>query len=195
VWKTDGSDAVATPAGVIGALGTTHNVPSQADCANCHGDVSDVLIGVSALQLSDPASNPLAALNVAGWLSTVPPASIEVPGSGVVKDALAYLHANCGHCHNTEAIRLNDQTKLRLRLTLDQKTPEETGAYTTTVGTVMKHTLPNNVTSIVVKGAPDQSGLWLRMGLRDFYGMPPAGTQEVDVAGREVIRQWIASWP
>jgi hypothetical protein len=194
VWKEDGTDAVATPAGADNVLGTTHKVPSQIDCGNCHGDVSDVLIGVSAIQLSDPATNQLAALNAAGRLSSAPPASIEVPGTGAVKDALAYLHANCGHCHNDQAIRLNTQSKMRLRLLVEQKTPEETGAYTTTVGTVMKHVLENDVTDIVVKGDPNRSGLWLRMGRSDLYRMPPAGTQVIDDAGRETIRQWIVGW-
>lgn len=194
VWKPDGSDAVASPLGATAVLGTTHSVPNQTDCANCHGGVSDVLLGVSAIQLSDPITNPLGALNAAGRLSTAPPAVIEVPGTGVVKDALGYLHGNCGHCHNDESVRLNTQTKMRLRLLVGQSTPEETGAYTTTVGTVMKHTLANDVTDVVVKGNPDRSGLWLRMGLRDFYGMPPAGTQVVDDVGRETVRQWIVGW-
>lgn len=194
VWKEDGSDAVATPLGAKAALGTTHDVPTQIDCANCHGGVSDVLLGVSAIQLTDPTTNPLAALNAAGKLSTPPPASIDVPGVGIVKDALGYLHANCGQCHNDESIRINTQTKMRLRLLVAQKTPEETGAYTTTVGTVMKHTLANGVTDVVVKGDPQRSGLWLRMGVRDYYGMPPAGTRLVDDVGYETIRQWIAGW-
>jgi hypothetical protein len=194
VWKADGSDAVATPAGLKAALGTTHDVPSQIDCHNCHGDVSDVLIGVSAIQLSAPANSTLAALDAAGRLSTTPPSDIEVPGTGVVKDALAYLHANCGHCHNGEAVRLNTQSRMRLRLLVAQKTPEETGAYTTTVGTVMKHTLANGVTDVIVKGDPARSGLWLRMQARDLYAMPPAGTQVVDPVGLETTRQWIAGW-
>lgn len=194
VWKPDGSDAVAAPLGATGALGTSHDVPNQTDCGNCHGDVSDVLIGVSAIQLSDPANNALTALGAAGRLGNPVPTTIEVPGSGVVKDALAYLHANCGHCHNDQSQKLATQTKMRLRLVVGQKTPEETGAYTTTVDTIMKHTLPTGETKIVVKGAPEQSGLWLRMGLRDNYGMPPAGTQRVDDTGRDTIRQWIAGW-
>jgi hypothetical protein len=195
VWKDDGSDAVATPLGATAVLGTAHTVPSQVDCANCHGGVSDVLLGVSAIQLSDPVTNPLMALNAAGKLSTPPPAMIDVPGTGVVKDALGYLHGNCGHCHNDESIRLNTQTRMRLRLLVSQKTPEETGAFTTTVGTVMKHALENGVTDVVVKGKPDQSGLWLRMGRRDNFGMPPAGTQTVDTVGLETVRQWIVGWP
>lgn len=196
VWREDGSDAVATPAGAKAALGTTHDVPSQTDCKNCHGDVSDVLVGVSAIQLADPttATNALTVLGTAGRLSVAPPSGIDVPGTGAVKDALGYLHANCGHCHNDEAVRLNTQSRLRLRLLVAQTSPQQTGAYTTTVGTVMKHTLAGGVTDVVVKGAPERSGLWLRMGLRDFYGMPPAGTNTVDDAGRAAVGQWITDW-
>ena len=194
VWKADGSDAVATLPGATGALGTTHDVPSQIDCNNCHGDVSDVLIGVSAIQLSEPTTSPLAALNAAGRLSTAPPAGIDVPGTGNVKEALGYLHANCGHCHNDDARKLSTQSRMRLRLLVGQ-TPEQTGAYTTTIGTVMRHTLDGGITNVVVKGDPDRSGLWLRMGQRGFYGMPPAGTQLVDDAGVDTVRQWITSWP
>ncbi|NVL73435.1 hypothetical protein HWN77_28170, partial [Escherichia coli] len=71
-----------------------------------------------------PAANQLAALNATGKLSDPPPAGIDVPGTGVVKDALGYLHANCGHCHNDESVRLDKQTKMRLRLLVAQKTPE-----------------------------------------------------------------------
>ena len=54
--------------------------------------------------------------------------------------------------------------------------------------------MANGVTDVVVKGDPQRSGLWLRMGVRDYYGMPPAGTQVVDDVGLETIRQWIAGW-
>jgi hypothetical protein len=197
VWKADGSDAVATLAGARQALGTTHDVPTQIDCNNCHGDVSDVLIGVSAIQLSDPTTNPLAVLASAGRLSTAPPAGIDVPGTGNVKDTLGYLHANCGHCHNDQSPKLSTQTKMRLRLVVGQ-TPEQTGAFTTTVGTVMKHPIDDGdggfVTDVLVKGDPERSGLWRRMARRDAYGMPPAGTQVVDDAGLATIEQWIRAW-
>ena len=113
-----------------------------------------------------------------------------------MKSALAYLHVNCGGCHNDEAVRLATQTKLRLRLLVSQTAPEETGAYTTSRGLVMKHPLANGtVTEVLVPGDPDHSGMWVRMGLRDFYAMPPVGTKLVDDTGRETIRQWIAGLP
>ena len=111
-----------------------------------------------------------------------------------MKDALGYLHANCGHCHNGQALKLNTQSKLRLRLLVGQ-TVEQTGAYTTTVGTVMRHELDGGITDVVVKGDPDRSGLWLRMNQRGYYGMPPAGTQLVDDVGVATVRQWITEWP
>ncbi len=193
VWKEDGSDAVARLDGVKDALGTGHNVPKQADCTSCHSRVRDGLVGVSAIQLSDPTQNPLGALAAAGRLSTAPPTTIEVPGAGVVKDALAYLHANCGHCHNAES-DIQKQTELDLRLLVSHKAPEETGAYTTTVGVRMKHAEESGATEIVVKGAPERSGLWLRMGAGDVTVMPPIGNQTMDPVGLETIRQWIAGW-
>lgn len=195
VWNEDGSDAVANVEGQPNALGTSHDVPKQTDCVNCHQDVRDVLVGVSAIQLRDPANDQLAAFAAAGRLSTTPPAGIDVPGSGDVQAALGYLHANCGHCHNDEAVRLKTQTDMRLRLLVDQKTPEDTGAYRTTVGTVMKHPLPGNVTTVLVKGAPEESGLFVRMGLRNAFGMPPTGTKVVDDAGRDTVRRWITALP
>ncbi len=196
VWRADGSDADRVLDGLPDALGTGHAIPEQADCRNCHGDVVDVLLGVSAIQLSDPVKNPNAALWAAGRLTHQPPAGIEVPGTGNVKATLAYLHANCGHCHNDEAVKLATQTKMRLRLLLSQKTPEDTGLFTTTVGTRMVHVAPD-VTDVVVKGDPDHSGLYVRMGYRggsETGAMPPSGTQIVDTAGRALVRQFIADW-
>jgi hypothetical protein len=192
VWKEDGSDAVAQLDGVTNAFGTTHDVPKQTDCFNCHGNVKDTLIGVSAIQLGDPASTPrpIDVLDARGWLTTPPPPDLDVPGTGAVKDGLAYLHANCGHCHNDEAIRLKTQTRMRLRLLVGQRA-EDTGALTTTIGTVMKHPLPNDVTTVVVPGVPDKSGLFVRMGMTDGYRMPPVGSKTPDPVGLEAVRQLI----
>jgi hypothetical protein len=58
----------------------------------------------------------------------------------------------------------------------------------------MKHAEESGATEIVVKGAPERSGLWLRMGAGDVTVMPPIGNQTMDPVGRETIRQWIAGW-
>lgn len=117
-WTADGSDAMAAPDGVPNALGTNHDIPSQKDCNACHSEVRDVLIGVSALQLG--ASDGDGTLATAPRLSdATSKTTFDAPGPGVAKDALGYLHANCGHCHNATSSHRN-QSQLRLRLsTLD----------------------------------------------------------------------------
>lgn len=201
LWDEDGRDARAIPDGADDVSGTTHDVPSTIDCQNCHLDVRDVLIGVSALQLASRGSSAGAAKEPAvealvrrGWLSHALPPELDVPGEGAVREALGYLHGNCGHCHNDEARRLAEQSRLRLRLLAAQRTPEVTGLYTTTIGTRMAHTLPG-VTDVVVPGEPSQSGLWARMARRDAFAMPPLATEEVDEAGLRIVADWIRTLP
>lgn len=206
LWNDSGTDAEAVLEGKALARGTTHDVPDQIACRNCHGGMRDVLVGVGAIALSDPAAGQLDALAARGLFSAPLPGGIDVPGEGDVKDALGYLHGNCGSCHNDEAPRINTQTRMRLRLFVGDKRPEDTAAYRTTVGTVMKHPMVDHsgkgepdgghgeVTDVIVKGEPERSGLWLRMGLRDDMGMPPVGSKVVDDAGRETVRRWIAGW-
>ena len=198
-WLADGSDAVAAPSGVKNALGTGHDVPSQNDCNACHANVSDVIIGVSAFQLAaSDGDGTLAKLPV-----TKPIATIDAPGAGVVKDALGYLHGNCGHCHN-DISSLRNQTALRLRLLSSDHSPADTGAYRTAPFLVMKHPIPpNDIRYALVPGAPDQSGVAVRMALRGTEGddagnpfqMPPVCTSVIDDAGVATVRAWIASLP
>ncbi len=72
VWSPDGSEAFASPDGVVDALGTKHDVPAAADCAACHGGRASHLLGISAVQLEEYPVDP----------------------------AVGYLYANCSHCHN-----------------------------------------------------------------------------------------------
>jgi hypothetical protein len=126
---------------------------------------------------------------------TVPPSSptFDVPGAGVVKDALGYLHGNCGHCHNPISA-IDKQTQLRLRVYTTDTVPEQTSTYTTSTCLVMKHVIPpNNVIYALVPGSPDQSGIPVRMDRRDPFGMPPNCTKFVDEAGVATVTAWVAS--
>ena len=104
LWNETHSEAIAVPDGQENALGTSHNVPSQEDCGKCHGNVRDVIIGVSAIQLSAAdGRGALSDLSRRGLLSQPPAGEFEVPGHGIVQDALGYMHGNCGHCHNNRS--------------------------------------------------------------------------------------------
>lgn len=194
-WTADGTDAVAAPDGGVDALGTTHDIPTVMDCNDCHEDVRDVLIGVSALQLgASDGDGTLGKLSAAGLLTSPPSKpAFDVPGSGATKDALGYLHANCGHCHSPIS-SLAKQTPMRLRLSVTDTDPSLTPAYLTSLCLPMKHPVPpNNVVYALVPGQPDRSGIPVRMDQRGAFGMPPTCTKVVDEAGVATVRAWIAS--
>jgi hypothetical protein len=194
-WDGAGADATAVPDGVDNALGTPHHVPSQLECFRCHGGVTDVLIGVSAIQLSRAGGQgPLTTLANAGWLSDPPPAEFDPPGQGSVQDTLGYLHGNCGHCHNQEAIFLNLKN-LRMRLLTTFKTPEETDTYTTSIHLKTFHEYPAGVWIAVEPGQPTKSQLYMRMATRDDFQMPPVCTRVVDDVAVKLVGDWITALP
>lgn len=194
LWNDEGSDAYAIPEGVQNAASTTHDVPNVDQCAQCHGGVGDVLIGVSAFQLSkENGGGFLSKLITDGKLSNPPAAELQVPGDDIVEDALGYLHGNCGNCHNNESF-LAATHVLRLKLLAAQVAPEDTGAYQTAINEPMAHAL-GGTTLGLVPGMPNQSQIFYRMGVRDENQMPPTGTEVVDPTGLATISAFITQLP
>ena len=113
-----------------------------------------------------------------------------------LRSATCTRTVNCGHCHHDEAIRLKTMPTfgVRRRLLVDQTTPKQTGAYRTTHHDRYRDEAPAAWWS----DDGDRGGLtrdeWAvgRMGRRDNFGMPPAGTETVDDVGREKVRLGIA---
>lgn len=101
LWNPQQTEAYAAPLGAIDAAGTGHDVPDADKCTKCHDGRSDRLLGPSALMLShDGPGLTLDMLVAEGRLSAPPSAPLRLPGDADTQAALAYLHANCGHCHN-----------------------------------------------------------------------------------------------
>jgi hypothetical protein len=195
LWNHDESDAIVAPAGEPNAHGTMHDVPSQADCALCHGNLTDGLTGVGAIQLSSPdGKGTLSQLAAAGLLTEPPASEFQPPGQGAVQDALGYLHGNCGMpCHHENENPVLRQW-LKMQLKVGDLLPEDTETYRTGVGVKMRHAMPGGVDTGVVPGMPDSSQLYLRMHTRDeIWGMPPLATKVVDETGSAVVRDWILS--
>lgn len=189
VWDSSGTEAEAAPFGVPDALGTTHDVPGEELCVQCHSGSKDFLIGVATIQLSGE-EGLLTQLAEEGLLSTPLTEPYVVPGEGVVQEALGYLHGNCGHCHGDDYF-LADKRFLRFRLRVADKSPEETPAYTTTFGIKAAHVIDDTDT-VIVPGEPDKSQTYVRMTLRNLSAMPPVGTEETDPDGLRIVREWIA---
>jgi hypothetical protein len=184
LWREDGTDADAVPDGVPDARGTSHDVPDQQVCALCHVGPADLLLGVDAIQL-DEATQALLPLTAA-----VP---ATVPGDDGTREALGYLHGNCGSCHRAGALG-GERSGLLLDVAVGLVDPAEAAALVTGLGKVARHVV-GGTDVVVVPGDPAASQLWHRMGLRDLEAMPPRGTEVVDDAGMNVIGAWISALP
>jgi uncharacterized membrane protein len=190
VWRADGSDAIAAPAGVSDALGTSHDVPSAGQCWACHGGRKSFALGLSAIQLSheaEPGLLRLRDLAEEGRFTRVPPPEAALPGDATARAALGYLHGNCAHCHNQrrpEAAegRCHDPRN-DLDFTLragELGSVEDTAAYRTARGTAFE------------PGAPDASLLVELMSRRGFLQqMPPLGTERIDAGAVSTVSGWI----
>ena len=187
--RADGSDADAVPEGAPDALGTSHDVPDQGACFNCHRGVADFVIGVSAMQLDRTSFDAWVAAGVlpddTEWG--------ETPGDETQRAALGYLNANCGHCHS-DRHPLAALRTLRLFLPVGLDDPLEAPAWLTSAGLDAHHEL-DGVLTIVEPGNPASSQLYRRMGVRDETAMPPVGTERVDETGRALVERWILEAP
>ena len=182
IWNSEQTEAAAAPGGQKDALCTTHDVPDVAQCATCHSGRTDKLLGPTALQLSHPVDAvnypgiDITDLISQGLLSRPPTAPLTLPGDPLAQVALAYLHANCGNCHNPKTPEAD-----RLFSVYFWQRADSLAALENTV------TYKSLVTD---KNSP----LWIdavldRMERRkDRYQMPPIASEERDEEGIAKVR-------
>lgn len=194
-WNPDQSEAVALPRGAINAHGTAHDVPSQTDCATCHDNVPDRVLGVSAIQLSHAAPGAtLATLAADGRFTTPPaPSGYAVPGNETARRALGYLHANCGNCHNPTS-SVFSRVCLDLHLsTRALATVQATSIYASSYAVrVSSQSAPSGVDCRLTGQSVANSALYTRMNTRGHdTQMPPLSSEIVDDAGLGLVGAWI----
>jgi hypothetical protein len=193
-WKDDLTDAEAVPDGVLNAKGTPHDIPSRDDCQTCHHRMKDRLLGVTAIQLShQPGGVTITDLISEGRLSSPPAAPFSIPGDVVSEQALGYLHANCGLCHNPKS-----DVAVSIALDLWESTKHLSSIETTTgyATTVLQQNSFIPALHVIEPGKPDQSELVYRISHRgDQAQMPPLATEIVDANALANIRAWIAAMP
>jgi hypothetical protein len=132
-WNDAGTEATALPLGEMNAMGTQHDIPTEKQCADCHGTMFDNALGFSAVQLSHAAATAdemtLAKAVELGWFNVAPPpAGYTLPGTPVEQAALGYLHANCGMCHNQFSKLFTAKSSMDLWARFDQLASVETTA-------------------------------------------------------------------
>ena len=184
VWRSDGSDAELSWDGASNVGQSAHDVPSVTQCGTCHNGEPGRVLGLSAVQT--PSTDE------ALLLRTTDP-RYRVPGSEEQARALGYLHANCGHCHNPQGSARPD-TDLALRLSVQQRTVEQTSGYASGVGVALQSFRGTALGVRIAPGQPEQSGLYVRMRERGpRTQMPPFATERVDADGLATVAAFIAT--
>ena len=151
-WNADGTQSRLAPEEgavlpVAGAPGGRYEIPSRNDCVVCHEGPNVPVLGYSRVQLEADA---------------MPPTS-----SDAERAARGYLHGNCGHCHNANAL---EGVALRFAMTSDTDL---------------------RATRAAVLRRADQ--ILRRMRSTDpVVRMPPVGTRAVDPEGVALVERWIA---
>jgi hypothetical protein len=194
-WNPEQTSAAHVPMGVPDANGTGHDIPSEAQCKNCHTKLAERVLGFSAIQLSYGANAgdvDIASLSADGKLTVPLPDGFTVPGSADAQAALGYLHANCGNCHNDSGLVPVD---MHLRLLVDDATVQDTDTWQTAVGKATT-IFSCGGCSRIEPGFPDQSAIIQRMSVRGSSAqMPPIGSELVDDPGVQTVSAWIAGLP
>jgi hypothetical protein len=188
-------DATLVPAatGVQNANGTPHDIPTEAQCKNCHTKLSERILSFSAIQLSHAGpGQTMATLSSAGRLTVPNATGYAVPGTADQKAALGYLHANCGNCHNSSF----PGTTFRMRLLVAQTSVTATDAYTTGINVpTTTYTCNGAGVGMCDRIEPRNTALSAvsqRMGSRvPATQMPPIGTELVHTEGAAAVNAWI----
>jgi hypothetical protein len=180
--------------GVQDANGTLHDIPSQAECVNCHGKLSERVLGFSAIQLSHELGGlTLAELVDWGVLSDPPSAGYDPPGDPTTQAALGYLHANCGNCHNETGVTSTDGTQLQslwMRLLVSHESVEQTHAYATGVNQQTANDTWNGLERIDPT-TPGNSVVLTRLYSETAGTRMPPLREKRDDAGHAAVQAWI----
>jgi uncharacterized repeat protein (TIGR03806 family) len=198
-WNDAQTDAFLVPdAATVEAGGRTWNIPSRAQCQQCHTEVAGRSLGLEVAQLSrpfvypDPDGGPsrradqLATLAHIGVLEAPPEDPPALPAyddadASVEDRARAYLHSNCAPCHQPGgpgrgAIDLRWFTPLAESGMCDAPIVGDLGLEDARV---------------LRPGAPESSLLSWRMRATDGNRMPQVGTVIVDPVGTALVDAWI----
>ena len=204
-WNADGADAREVTAGRTITLDGGHgpyDIPGPEDCGRCHGGRRDEVLGFEALALGVPSATGLNLPRLAaeGRLTRVPDAGASsVPGTPLDRDALGWLHMNCGvSCHNTNPAAGASFAGLDLKLATGGATdPRQTAALRTALGrptTALGYRDPSAPKVRISPGHPQDSAVYVRAAARTpTLSMPPLATHLADREGLAVLERWIGT--
>lgn len=203
VWNADETDATLAPTSGVRdaattAFGTTHDIPSRANCLTCHQSGSEPVLGFDHVQLANAGEGLRASDLIANSLVSTPISEdLAIPApNDTARNALGYLHANCGNCHNREA-RAGQLTSLLFKHDSSVASYGELPAVTSSLNKLTQYyQVPGHTIGVdsfnIVSGDAENSAVFLRMQARSpGIQMPPLGTKVADPDGIALIKAWI----
>jgi hypothetical protein len=195
VWSDDGTSAKRGEGAAVTVGGAPYHVPSQDDCIGCHKGRPDVLLGFEMVSLAQPAATGVTLGVLAQENRIVPP---PAKTSITLDPGLGELHVNCGvSCHNATSAATRHDSKLRLRISVDEvtnKPVDQWELYTTTVNVPAALPLWGGE-AIIAPGAPDKSAIIAAMTSNDATGKMPPVAYDVDVNGTAAVEAWVRMLP
>jgi uncharacterized repeat protein (TIGR03806 family) len=171
-------------------------VPNSNQCLTCHGQQGNTNgLGVRTEQLHRGEQiNTMAAM---GWFATVPSSTRRAfarpddETATVEARARAYLHANCGHCHNPRDRSTAMNTGLNLEFA--ETSMSNLGACRRPA---MAGSGSGGLDYDVVPGHPERSVMLFRMRTSDPRArMPSLGLNFNHEEGALLIERWIREMP
>lgn len=211
VWDGDGRDASLVPHEGVRGLAVAdapdgrYDIPSRDDCLACHGGSRVAVLGLSLVQLSaDDAAQarPAAAgIDLAGLVRLDKVANLPaellrqplpIPAANIdERDALGYLHGNCGHCHNRSGLGV--PVALNLAIGWREGRLDAETVLASALGRRARYAAAGQApATLLVPGHADASLIPQRMRTRDpRLQMPPLGTRSVDAQGLALVERWI----
>lgn len=212
-WREDGSDADLVPPSGARSLfelrpGVSYDAPGEWDCRACHEGRPTPVLGFSALQLSrdrdplalhreepSPGSVDLGTLVASGRIRGIPAGLVASPprieaSDPVSRAAQGYLHANCGHCHNSRG----PLAELGLDFAVELAPAHDaTATLRSAVGVASRFRNASGESAPrIAAGDPSHSLVVERLSSRQpLLQMPPLGSHLVDEEAVELVSAWI----
>jgi len=207
-WNDEQTDAVLLADGADVTLpnGLRWTYPSRRDCRTCHTRAAGVSLGLEAAQLDwrwpdGPGGGTVTQL---AWLlahdyfpedvlavDTIRDGAAALPdprdadGAPPADRVAAYLHANCAGCH-----RPGGPTPVAIDLRYGTPFSEQGLCDVEPLGRVWGLEVWDEQ-RIVAPGAPGRSTLWVRLGRRGMFQMPPLARGTVDQEMTALVADWI----
>ncbi len=180
----------------VGGKTIGHNIPSRANCQQCHVANFTQIIGFDELRLNGKLSPAAAKTQLQevidkGWLTTPPIAPLaDITDTNAERRWVReYMHANCGHCHNGGMPLENIARIYDLR---------HSAFIANTVNQMVVGRSAQGMR--VLPGRPDESVLYLAFMQDttkhpDLKPMPFVGVEVIDQTAAMRLRAWIMSLP